>query len=298
MFAQLQQELAAGKLPHGILLSGPKGIGKATLAYALAYKLLGEGADTAARISAGSHTDLLVIERAFDEKKEEFAKDISVEQTRKIAEFMSLTAGEGAWRVVIIDDADSMNNAAANAILKILEEPPPHAVIILVAHQASRLLPTIRSRCRNCKIAPLLAEDFTQILRNVQPEIGRESAEKLGEITDYSPGLALELYAQEALDLLCQLELIFAELPAISHERVLGMAEQIGSGKQHQNWQLFTRLVLYLLAQRARETGQLRWAEKWQQASSEFDIAQARHLDYKSAVISFFHSLNSPQAAA
>ncbi len=298
VLAQLTEEFAAGTLAHGILLAGPEGIGKATLAYAFARKLLGEGEDTLARILAGSHTDLLVIERAFDEKKEEFAKDISVEQTRKIAEFLSLTAGEGTWRVVIIDDADSMNNNAANAILKILEEPPSNVLIILVAHQASRLLPTIRSRCRLCKIAPISPEDFTKIVRSQNPEIGRESCEQLGKLTDYSPGLALQLYAQEALDLQGQLELIFSELPNIAHDRVLSMAEQIASGKQHQNWRLFTRLVLHWLAARARESDSSYWANKWQQTSNEFTLCETRHLDYKSSAISFFHSLSSHHISA
>lgn len=293
VFSQLEQEIAAGKLAHGILLSGPQGIGKATLAYALARKLLGEGSDTQARILAGSHADLLVIERLFDEKKEEFAREISVEQTREIAKFLSLTAGEGAWRVVIVDGADSMNMNAANAILKILEEPPPNAVIILVAHQASRLLPTIRSRCRMCKIAPLSQDDFTDILRRQLPEVSRETCQRLGLLTDYSPGLALELHEQEALDMLDQLELIFAELPGIAHERVLAMADQVGSSKQHRQWQIFSRLTLHLLATRARETGHVQWAEKWQKTSDEFALCEARHLDYKSAVISFFHGLKA-----
>lgn len=289
VFAQLEQEFSAGKLAHGILLAGPQGIGKATLAYALTHKILGEGAGVAERIAARSHADLLVIERAYDEKKEELAKEILAEQTREISEFLSLTAGESAWRVVIIDGAEYMNHTAANAILKILEEPPANTVIILVAHHASRLLPTIRSRCRLYKISPLSPEDCIEIMRQKNPEIGRHSCEKLGELTDYSPGLALQLYAQDALDMQGQLDLIMAELPQIAHERVFAMAEQIASGKQHQNWQLFTRLVLHWLATQARKGNSSYWAEKWQQTSHDFTLCETRHLDYKSAVINFFH---------
>ncbi len=297
VFSQLEGELEAGRLAHGILLAGPEGIGKATLAYALIRKLLGEDEATISRILAGSHSDLLVIERLFDEKKEEYAKEISVEQTRAIAEFLSLTPGEGAWRVVLVDGADSMNVNAANAILKILEEPPPQTVIILVAHQAGRLLPTIRSRCRQLKVQPLSAEDFSYILRRQLPDLSREAIQKLGEISDYSPGLAIELYGQGALDMEEMLALILHELPAIAHGRVLAMADQIGSGKQHQNWQLFSRLALHWMATQARITGSSHWAEGWQQTSQTFATCEARHLDYKSAVISFFHSLASKAAA-
>ncbi|MDX2073507.1 MAG: AAA family ATPase [Alphaproteobacteria bacterium] len=298
VLSQLEREIAAGTLAHGILLCGPQGIGKATLAFALAQKLLGEGVGVEARIRAGSHPDLLVISRPYDEKKEEFAKDIPVEQTRKIAEFLSLTAGEGAWRVVIIDGADAMNMSAANSILKILEEPPPNSVLILVAHQASRLLPTIRSRCRTTRVAPLSEDDFTEVMRHALPDLSREHGRRLGELSDYAPGLALTLHEQEALDMQDQMELIFAGLPRIAHERVLAMAEQVGSGKQHANWQLFSRLALHWMARQAHITGSSHWAEGWQQTSQTFATCEARHLDYKSAVISFFHSLPNLQPTA
>jgi DNA polymerase-3 subunit delta' len=295
VLSQLQEAIANGQLAHGLLLSGPQGIGKATLAYMLARKLLGEGEDVFGRLMAGSHSDLMVIQPLFDEKKEEFAKEISVEQTRGIAQFFSMTAGEGGWRIVIIDGADSMNMQASNAILKILEEPPPNAILILVAHRAGKLLATIRSRCRTLKIMPPDEEDFMTIMRRHLPESDREEILKLGEITDHSPGLALQLHKLGALELYEQLELIFDELPGVPHERVFAIAEQVASGKQHQNFQIFTRLVLHLLAKRARRDASAEWAEKWQQASEQFALCETRHLDYKSVIISFFHTL--PQQA-
>src|SRR5690348_15486648 len=120
----LLRDLAQGKLAHGWIIGGQKGIGKATLAYRFARKLLGDDESTMRRIAAGSHADLLVIEPEFDSKKGEYARDITVEQARGIAQFLSLTAGESQWRVVIIDTVDALNVNGANAILKILEEPP------------------------------------------------------------------------------------------------------------------------------------------------------------------------------
>lgn len=298
LLLEIDREIEQGTLAHGILLSGPQGIGKATLAYQIARKLLGEGDDVFSRMMAGSHSDLLIIHPIFDEKKEEYAREITVEQTREIANFLSFTAGEGGWRVVIIDGADSMNIQAANAILKILEEPPAGSVIILVAHRAGKLLATIRSRCRTFKVRPLSSPDFMRIMRSAIPGASRENYERLGEISDYSPGLALTLHHQGALELYEQLEIIMAELPQLAHERILAVAEQVGSGKQHQNWQIFTRLTLHLLAGRAKQTGSAFWAEKWQQAAEQFALCEARHLDYKSVVISFFHSLPSHQPFA
>ncbi|NBO18875.1 MAG: DNA polymerase III subunit delta', partial [Proteobacteria bacterium] len=139
--SQLVEQWQGGKLAHGWLITGPKGIGKATLAYHFARALLageepefvGEGHPVFRRVAAGSHTDLLVIEPLFDPKKDEYANDISVDQARGLAQFLSLTAGESQWRVVIVDSVDALNVNGANAILKILEEPPPRSVILLIS---------------------------------------------------------------------------------------------------------------------------------------------------------------------
>ncbi len=185
--AALRQAVNGGRMAHAWLFSGPKGIGKATLAYRLARYVLcrgsaeeavGEkmqclfGADSAdavapalgletdpehpvfRRIIAGSHADLMVVERELDEKTGRAKGQILVDAVREVKGFLSMTAGEGSWRVVIIDGADEMNRNAANALLKALEEPPERTLLVLVCHNAGRLLPTIRSRCRHLPLRP------------------------------------------------------------------------------------------------------------------------------------------------
>src|SRR5439155_17813225 len=165
----LRRLFEAGRLPHALLLSGPRGIGKATLAFRLARFVLasggGEGppgglfgdlgasglaiapdSGTFRRVASGGHADLLTVERAYDPRRRRLRGEIIVENAREIGTFLRLTPAEGGWRVVVVDGADEMNRAAANALLKILEEPPRRALLLLVAHSPGRLLPTIRSR--------------------------------------------------------------------------------------------------------------------------------------------------------
>ncbi len=157
-----------GRVHHAWMLSGPRGIGKATLAYRMARRLLGARADTAhgllgadpqdpvcQRIAACSHGNLLVLRRPYDERGKRWRAQITVDEARRLPGFFERTAAEGGWRVCIIDAADEMNTSAANAILKILEEPPQRAMLVLVAHAPGRLPATIRSRCRQLQLRPL-----------------------------------------------------------------------------------------------------------------------------------------------
>src|SRR5258708_5465301 len=176
--AALWQAPRSGGLPHAGLLSGPRGIGKATLAFRFARFLFAQGAAAPGlfaappvslavapehpvfrRVASGGHADLLVVERSFDPKRKKLRSEIVVDDTRSIAAFLRLTPAEGSWRVVIVDGADVMNRNAANAVLKILEEPPQKAVLLLVSDNPGRLLPTIRSRCRILALKPLAAAE-------------------------------------------------------------------------------------------------------------------------------------------
>ncbi|MEQ1789145.1 MAG: DNA polymerase III subunit delta' [Rickettsiales bacterium] len=325
--AMLLHEFLVGKLAHGLIFSGARGIGKATLAYRFARFLLSGRNDMNLppedpifhRIVANSHSDLLVIELTYDHKKEEFANEISVEQSRTIAQTLSLTPAEGQWRVVIIDSANNLNNNSANAILKILEEPPPQTILMLIAHNAGKLLPTIRSRCRIISLKPLSQEDFSCAMRLVEPEIDSQELVELGVISANSVGIALELREQGAITRYNEILELFASASHIDNKRTLKFCEQIGTGKKsHGNWQLFTHITLCILervtkrasgayiAPTSAEEGALLdkmatihsaeiWAEKWQEASNQFSLAKSLHLDYKQVALTFFHSLASAE---
>ncbi len=212
---QIAAAIANQRVPGAYLLSGQRGIGKATLAWHVAATLLTGGVEAPAheeslfgdalpstapaqlnfdandpaisRMQQGSHSDFMWLRPVWDDKKKAFKSEISVEQVRKIGQFLSLTAGEKGWKVVIIDSADIMNNAAANALLKWLEEPPSRTLFLLVAHRAGALLPTIISRCR---AVALTAPDKQAFARITGASAETESTSQLYDLTAGSPGLA------------------------------------------------------------------------------------------------------------
>ena len=205
-----------GRLPHAILLCGPRGIGKATLAFRFARFLLMKSSDVSPeisdsttdsglatdaassvfrRVASGGHADLLTIERAYDPRRRRLRSEIIVEDTREIAGFFRLTAAEEGWRIVVIDGAEEMNRNAANALLKILEEPPRRGLLLLVSHHPGRLLPTIRSRCRRLSLTALARPILARLLEHYRPELEKGEAEALAELSGGSIGRALELGA-------------------------------------------------------------------------------------------------------
>ncbi|MDX2113568.1 MAG: DNA polymerase III subunit delta' [Alphaproteobacteria bacterium] len=317
---QLQADASRGRLAHGLLITGARGIGKATLARQLACSLLAMGADeegAARRMEAGAHADFLVVQQEIDPKKDELKQEISVEQARKVAQFLAMTPGESSWRVVIIDSIDNLNVNAANAILKILEEPPPQAILMLVSHTPGRLLPTIRSRCRSVKLSPLSREDYHEVMRSKAPELDINQRESLGLLCDYAPGMALELASRQALEMYASLLGLLRELPRMSPAAVSQFADKIAAGSVHQNWAQFSQLALVMLSKLCKsashisqpeiisgEEGMLYaiaqlhpapvWAAKWQQSQEQFALVAARHLDAKQAAISWLHGISEP----
>lgn len=205
-------------LHHAWLITGPRGVGKATLAWAIARFVLATPQDAglfgapepaasldiapdhpvAARVTALSEPRLCLVRRPWDPKTERLRTEITVDEVRKLKTFFSLSVPDGGRRMVVVDAADEMNTSAANAILKVLEEPPPDTVMLLISHQPSRLLPTIRSRCRSLRCAALSPETMAQVLAQSKTEMtGDEAA--LTALASGSAGAAIRLLAQDGL---------------------------------------------------------------------------------------------------
>ncbi|WP_428393048.1 DNA polymerase III subunit delta' [Lichenicoccus sp.] len=198
----LAQAFRSGRLHHAWLISGPAGIGKATLARQFAREVLaGEDEAAARRVAAGTHADLLLVSRGLDEKRQTARREIVLDDVRPVSGFLRRTAAEGGWRVVIVDDADLLNRNAANALLKLIEEPPPRALLLLVSEAPGRLLATLRSRCRSLRLAPLDDAAMDAVLRQKLPELEAAERERLMALGRGAPGRALSLAAGGGLAL-------------------------------------------------------------------------------------------------
>ena len=308
--ARLRQYIDAGTLTHGWMLVGPRGVGKATLAYRVARCVLGhceftadeslsvsDTSKTASLIAAGAHPDLFVASRIWDEKKERFAGEITVDTVRKLTTFLHRTPSLSKWRVVIIDAADDLNKNAANALLKVLEEPPAQALILLVCHSPGKLLPTIRSRCRRIDVRPLSDEQVRDFL------IAEGFVEDAGDIAKAAqgrPGYALELAASdggEALTALADL------LQASRRKKNPSEAIQLLTGKAgDRRWTMFKSLLVEIVSNAARakcagefvdpalqDAGAEGLVEAWEELNGFVERADNLNLDRTQIIIHCSH---------
>lgn len=233
---QFRTALDQGRLHHGWLLTGPRGTGKATMAWAMARWLLTDGptGDTPPtpqessllrRMTRLATHQLHLVRRSTDEKTGRLRAEITADDIRKLHSFFHLSAAEGSRRVVIIDAADEMNANAANALLKVLEEPPTGAVLILISHQPARLLPTIRSRCRELRLHPVSPDDMAVVLA----QLGIDAdAEKLDALSGGSIGEAVRLAGQNGLAIYQDIINLFSTLPAMDRQAAISLANLAG----------------------------------------------------------------------
>jgi DNA polymerase-3 subunit delta' len=200
----LARSYRSGKGHHAILIEGPEGIGKATLAFRFANHVLhhpepAEAPGTIAdpspaspitrQLASGVSHSLLHLTRPFDEKTGKAKSAITVDEVRKAGKFLSQTSGTGNWRIVIIDPADDLNRNAANAILKILEEPPERSLFLVLTHAPGKLLPTIRSRCLPLPLSPLSETDLAAALESLG---AAPSGARAGEVLSAAHGSVSE----------------------------------------------------------------------------------------------------------
>jgi DNA polymerase III subunit delta' len=198
--------LASGRMHHAWLLTGEQGVGKGSFARAAALRLLADAAGPAvngpgldvpsdhriARLwEAQSHPDVMLLERLYRDKTKDYARSITVDQVRGLSRLFSTSPSFSPWRVVIVDAADDMERSGANALLKLLEEPPANSLFLLISHSPARLLPTIRSRCRVLRFAGLGNTDMTAAMRQAVPDADEPKLAELVTVGEGSPGRAV-----------------------------------------------------------------------------------------------------------
>lgn len=253
-------------LHHGWLLAGPRGVGKASFARAAATRILAESAGPpiasggletpadhpiARLVEAGSHPDMRWLQRLENPKSGALARSITVEQVRGLGELFNATPFLSPWRVAVIDSVDDLEKGGANALLKMLEEPPANCLILLVSHAPGRLLATIRSRCRRLDLARLPEDAMTSFLEQALPSSSAAERARLAAMADGSPGRALAFAALDLVPLEQSATAILGDGDP-GNARRASLAAELGKKTAADRYAAFLDLVPSLVAREAR----------------------------------------------
>lgn len=273
LFGQAQAEEAflsahiAGRMHHAWLITGPRGVGKATLAWRIARFMLSQGTDEALtnslqmdpatrvfrQTAALSVPGLALARRPWDEKTKRHKTAITVEEIRKLKASFTLSAAEGRWRVAIIDAADELNVQSENALLKLLEEPPEKTILLLVAHLPSKLLPTIRSRCRQLALSPLSADDLALGLdcAGFTPDPDMSG---MAELTGGSVGEAIRVISGGGEAVYGDVLKLLEQIPRMNRTAIAALGDSASGAGKADRFDLIIRM-LFLAIHRLATTG-------------------------------------------
>jgi DNA polymerase-3 subunit delta' len=237
----------SGRIPHAWLIGGAQGIGKATLAYRMARFVLAhrnplardvqraetlhvDPTDPVARhVAAGAHGGLLTLERSLNDKGV-LRTVITVDETRETISFFGSTAAVDGWRVCIVDTVDELNPNAANALLKILEEPPQQSLFLLVSHAPARILPTILSRCRKLALRPLSTSDvISAAAKAANVAIDDPALAEAADAAEGSVARALTLLGGDALKLQQRTAALLSSLPQVDPRELHALGDALGN---------------------------------------------------------------------
>ncbi len=301
---------------HGILLSGEKGIGKTTLAMRLAAHLFEfSDATTApaqlqlpsadnpvfAKIAAGAHPNLLYLSRPWDHKTKKFKTKLTVEEIRQTVSFFGTTRAEEGWRIAIVDAIDDTNSNAANALLKILEEPPERTVFFVIAHSIASVLPTIRSRCLHIPMKPLDADELLMALEGigVLNDVGEGDRELLVSLAQGSVRRAILLAREDGLALYRSFGEICANLDQPDWGKIHTLADGVSTRGNEDRYRLVFNFANEFMEAHARGKGTpgkpistlARWAEVWEKTRNSVRMAEGYNLDKKQVILNLFHDL-------
>ncbi len=307
------------RLHHAWILGGPKGIGKATLAFRFAQFVIAnpdrfgvvvasaqdlavpEEHPVSRQIKAGGHPNVLHLRRPWDEKSKRFKSDLPVDEVRRTVSFFGTTASAKAWRICIVDAADDMNASSANALLKILEEPPVRCLFLVLSHAPGRLLPTIRSRCRRLDLAPLTPDDIRQGLQELASDAvpGGEDLREIAETADGSLRSAITLLSGDGLTIARGVKRLAENAGQLDLASVHALADMVSARGQTDNWENFQHVIQIWLHEKMRtELAQgvgvaRRYVDIWQKTNQAIRDSDALNLDRKQVVLDFFLALRA-----
>jgi DNA polymerase-3 subunit delta' len=272
--AEMLSAYREGRLAHAWLIGGKEGIGKATLAWRFARFVLAnpeptakavreatdlhvEPTHSAARLLAGlAHPDFALIRREWQGATKRLATEISVEAVRQGLQVFQLSAAFGGWRVTIVDSAEDLNRNSANALLKMVEEPPQRSLILIISHRPGQVLPTIRSRCRRLRLDPLTEDEIVKAVIGLGPpwsEGGGEAVAAAAKRADGSVREALIRLAPESEGAGALIDSIVAGLPRPDPRAVARLVDAVGGRAGDETYRAFHREIYDWIVAYARD---------------------------------------------
>ena len=322
----LLESYRSERLHHAWLIGGQRGIGKATLAFQFARFMLAyphrfsDNCKHAKSLtdfgdmeptnynSILSHPNVLHLSRPWNVTAKQYRNEITVDEVRRTIPFYGTTAGQDGWRICIVDAADEMNLNAANALLKILEEPPEQAIFLVLAHAPGRLLPTIRSRCRRLDLKPLSKENLIQAIEkyDIIKECTEKQLELVVQISEGSVRRAATLLANKGIEIAESFEQIFQKLPKTDVNSMITFAEKVSARNALDDFELFQDLVRSnirrLIHQGIEKNIQLNslvnWVEVWEEINEKSSLVDEFNLDKKQLVINTLNRLSDTLKSA
>lgn len=325
--ATLAQAARSGQLHHAWLLAGPKGVGKATLAWRFARALLAYGRNDCPdslhvpddhpafrQIVAMTHPDVILLRRPWDVDKKRFKSDLPIDEVRKLRGFFSKHSAFGGAQIAIVDCMDDMNIQAQNALLKVLEEPPKAALLLLITHAPGHLLPTTRSRCRMLHVRKLSGDDMSTAVGSLCPGADADSVQTVSALADGVPGFAAALAESNAATTYQDLLGLMKQLPSLNAAMTQTFAERIARLPIDSGIALFSTLM-QLIEQRfvrtrlglgtplpseavafdrmASAASIEDWVNLWSELRTQFSRTELLNLDKKQFVLNALYSIES-----
>jgi DNA polymerase-3 subunit delta' len=319
----LLEAYRSGRLPQAWIFGGTEGIGKATLAWRFTKFLFAHpdprlpavqnardlsvdpDHPSVRRVTSLSHGDLLLLRREWNASSKKHFSEIRMEDVRRALELFHHAAGEGGWRICIVDCAEDLNRSGANALLKIIEEPPPKSLFMVISHRPARILPTIRSRSRMLLLEPLSPPQVAQAVRDLGPPWSDHGAdlEAAAERAGGSVRQALRLLDSDRLALARRMETLLGALPAVDWREVHALADKIAPAAALDDFDAAIGSIFDWLDRRVHaeaDTGPARLAplaEVWEKAADAVREAEALNLDKRPLILSIFADLAAATGA-